>query len=174
MSRVDIPEEERKDFYLYVDEFQNIASKSFMSLLSEARKYRLGLVLANQYADQLKREKSGGDTMLSAILGNVATTITFRVGPNDAELLETLFSPTFTRRDLVNLPACGHCYVNMKIGSDKPISLSMQTMKRSGNPRHECLAQVLREASNEKYAITRKQAEKNLDLRRAQIERLLD
>ncbi len=174
MRRIDTPVEARRDFFLYVDEFQNIASQNFMSLLSEARKYRLGLVLANQYADQLKRGKTGGDTMLSAVMGNVATTVSFRVGPTDAELLETVFTPTFDRRDLVNLPACGHCYVNMKIGSDKPISLSMQTIHYPEKQRHEGLAKVLREASNKKYAIPRQEAEKNLAERRTLIEELIN
>ncbi|MBV5340747.1 MAG: type IV secretion system DNA-binding domain-containing protein [Deltaproteobacteria bacterium] len=174
MRRIETRVEARRDFFLYVDEFQNIASDSFMSLMSEARKYRLGLVLANQYADQLKRGTSGNDTMLSAIMGNVATTISFRVGPTDAQLLEAVFTPTFDRRDLVNLPACGHCYVNMKIGSDKPISLSMQTIDPPRKQRHESLASELREASNKKYAIPRKEAEKNLAERRALIEELIN
>lgn len=173
MRRIGIPADIRRDFFLYVDEFQNIASKTFMSLLSEARKYRLGLVLANQYADQLKRGKSGGDTMLSAILGNVATTVSFRVGPTDAELLESVFSPSFDRRDLVNLPACGHCYVNMKVGSDKPISLSMQTINPAGKANHESLAKILRDSSNKKYAISRHEAEANLVERRQRIEKLV-
>ncbi|HAE42233.1 MAG TPA: hypothetical protein DCG34_04850 [Clostridiales bacterium] len=174
MRRIGTPVEARRDFFLYVDEFQNIASHGFMSLLSEARKYRLGLVLANQYADQLKRGKFGSDTMLSAVMGNVATTISFRVGPIDAELLETVFTPTFDRRDLVNLPACGHCYVNMKIGSDKPISLSMQTIARPKKQRHAGHASELRERSNKKYAISRQDAEKNLAERRTLIEELIN
>lgn len=173
MRRIGTPANARRDFFLYVDEFQNIASKSFMSLLSEARKYRLGLVLANQYADQLKRRESGGDNMLSAILGNVATTVSFRVGTTDAELLESVFAPTFNRRDLINLPACGHCYVNMKVGSDKPVSMSMQTIKPSGNTNHEALTRILRDASNKKYAISRQEAEANLVKRREHIETLV-
>ncbi|MDP2103667.1 MAG: type IV secretion system DNA-binding domain-containing protein [Candidatus Gracilibacteria bacterium] len=174
MRRIGTPVNTRRDFFLYVDEFQNIASKSFMSLLSEARKYRLGLVLANQYADQLKRRDSGGDNMLSAILGNVATTVSFRVGTNDAELLESVFAPTFNRRDLINLPACGHCYVNMKIGSDKPISMSMQTINPAGKANHESLAKILRDSSNKKYAISRQEAEANLVERRQRIEKLVN
>ena len=98
MSRVDIPEDERKDFYLYVDEFQNFTSDSFANILSEARKYRLNLILAHQYLDQLS------ETVKSAVLGNVGTLIVFRVGAADAEELVKEFSPTFTAEDIVNLP----------------------------------------------------------------------
>jgi len=174
MRRTGTPISARRDFFLYVDEFQNIASKSFMSLLSEARKYRLGLVLANQYADQLKRRESGGDNMLSAILGNVATTVSFRVGTTDAELLESVFTPTFNRRDLINLPACGHCYVNMKIGSDKPISMSMQTISKNGKANHESHVKILRDSSNIKYSISRQDAEANLVERKQHIEKLVE
>ncbi len=98
MSRVDIPEDERKDFYLYVDEFQNFTSDSFANILSEARKYRLNLILAHQYLDQLS------ETVKSAVLGNVGTLIVFRVGAADAEELVKEFSPTFNAEDIVNLP----------------------------------------------------------------------
>ncbi len=98
MSRVDIPEDERNDFYLYVDEFQNFTSDSFANILSEARKYRLNLILAHQYLDQLS------ETVCSAVLGNVGTLIVFRVGAADAEELVKEFSPTFTAEDIVNLP----------------------------------------------------------------------
>lgn len=97
MGRVDIPEKERKDFYLYVDEFQNFATESFANILSEARKYRLNLILAHQYISQLDEKVQG------AVFGNVGTLITFRVGFLDAEILEKEFKPTFTAIDLVNL-----------------------------------------------------------------------
>ena len=86
MGRVDIPEEERKDFYLYVDEFQNFATESFANILSEARKYRLSLILAHQYINQLIFD--GNSTVKDAIFGNVGTIISFRVGADDAEYLE--------------------------------------------------------------------------------------
>ncbi|MCK5061875.1 type IV secretion system DNA-binding domain-containing protein [Candidatus Parcubacteria bacterium] len=98
MSRVDIPKEERKDFYLYIDEFQNFTTDSFANILSEARKYRLNLTLAHQYIEQL------GDTVKNAVFGNVGTMALFRVGAADAEELEPEFAPTFTQEDIVNLP----------------------------------------------------------------------
>ncbi|MDP4000941.1 MAG: type IV secretion system DNA-binding domain-containing protein, partial [bacterium] len=101
MSRVDIPEEERQDFYLYVDEFQNFATESFANILSEARKYRLNLIVAHQYIGQLVHERN--TVVRDAIFGNVGTIITFRVGADDAEFLEKEFEPTYLITDLVNL-----------------------------------------------------------------------
>lgn len=98
MGRVDIPEEARKDFYLYVDEFQNFATESFANILSEARKYRLDLVLANQYITQIDEK------VRDAIFGNAGTIISFRVGALDAEFLEKEFEPIFMQNDIVNLP----------------------------------------------------------------------
>ncbi len=97
MSRVDIPEAERKDFYLYVDEFQNFATESFAGILSEARKYRLSLILAHQFMAQLD------ESVMNAVLGNVGTIVAFRVGAMDAEILEKEFEPVFYANDLVNL-----------------------------------------------------------------------
>ena len=102
MERVRIAEKERKDFYLYVDEFQNFVTDSFASILSEARKYRLNLIVAHQYIGQLI---SGTSTKVrDAIFGNVGTMLAFRVGAADAEFLEKEFEPEFVIQDLVNLP----------------------------------------------------------------------
>ncbi|MEZ7821314.1 MAG: type IV secretion system DNA-binding domain-containing protein [Patescibacteria group bacterium] len=98
MSRVDLPEEQRNDFYLYVDEFQNFATDSFADILSEARKYRLSLIVAHQYVLQLPEKVS------DAIFGNGGTLITFRLGSQDAEIFEKEFGPDFTLEDLVNIP----------------------------------------------------------------------
>ncbi len=102
MERVRIPEEERKDFYLYVDEFQNFVTDSFASILSEARKYRLSLTVAHQYTAQLVTKESSA--MRDSIFGNVGTMIVFRVGADDADFLEKEFAPEFTPEDIVNLP----------------------------------------------------------------------
>jgi len=103
MSRVDVPEEERKDFYLYVDEFQNFSTESFVNILSEARKYRLNLILAHQYIAQLT------EAVRDAVIGNVGTIVAFRVGADDAEFLEKSFMPSFTAEDLINLPNFHFC-----------------------------------------------------------------
>jgi len=102
MARVDVPEEERKDFYLYVDEFQNFATDSFANILSEARKYRLNLILVHQYIGQLTTDTS--TKVRDAVFGNVGTIATFRIGAEDAEFLEKEFEPVFLIQDLVNLP----------------------------------------------------------------------
>lgn len=98
MGRANIPENEREDFTLYVDEFQNFATDSFEGILSEARKYRLSLVLANQFMTQLT------DKIREAILGNIGTVISGRIGITDAELLQKKFMPTFDAEDLTKLP----------------------------------------------------------------------
>jgi len=98
MSRVDIPESERQDFYAYIDEFQNFSTDSFAEILSEARKYRLSLILAHQYVEQLSEVVRG------AVFGNVGTTLVFRIGAADAEFMEREFTPVLTIEDLVNLP----------------------------------------------------------------------
>ncbi|HNT30016.1 MAG TPA: type IV secretion system DNA-binding domain-containing protein [bacterium] len=97
LSRTDIPENERKDFYLYVDEFQNFATDSFATILSEARKYKLNLNVTHQYVGQLKEE------IQKAVFGNVGTFITFRIGAPDAELIGKEVKPTFEESDLLNL-----------------------------------------------------------------------
>ncbi|KKQ60268.1 MAG: hypothetical protein US81_C0027G0004 [Parcubacteria group bacterium GW2011_GWE2_38_18] len=98
MSRVDIEEKDRKDFYLYIDEFQNFTTESFTNILSEARKYHLNLIMAHQYIEQL------GEEVAAAVFGNVGTLIVFRVGAGDAEELIKEFTPTFVEEDMVNLP----------------------------------------------------------------------
>ncbi len=97
MKRALVSEDERKDFYLYIDEFQNFTTDSIATILSEARKYRLNLVMAHQYIPQLT------DQIKNAVLGNVGTIGSFRIGAEDAEFLEKQFEPGFSRFDLVNL-----------------------------------------------------------------------
>lgn len=106
LSREDIPEDERKDFFFYVDEFQNFATDEFASILSEARKYRLDLIMANQYIAQMP------DKVRDAVFGNVGTLMVGRVGPEDAEFLEKQFEPVLTSNDLLNQPNI-HYYMKM-------------------------------------------------------------
>lgn len=100
MSRADVSAEKRKslaNFYFYVDEFQNFANETFAEILSEARKYKLNLIIAHQYIEQME------EPVRDAVFGNVGTTVVFRVGPFDAEVLETIFMPKFTKEDIVSL-----------------------------------------------------------------------
>lgn len=160
MSRIDLPEEERSDFFLYVDEFQNFATESFANILSEARKYRLNLIIAHQYIEQL------GDVVRPAVFGNVGTMIVFRVGAEDAEFLEKEFGPTFMMADLVALPKY-RIYLKLMIDgvTSEPFSaatlppVSMRTSNRD---------KVIK-VSRERYAMDRKLVEEKI-LRWAGVE----
>ncbi len=121
MKRARIPENERKDFYLYVDEFQNFTTDSVATILSEARKYRLDLIIAHQYMPQLKQE------IRDAVLGNVGTMGAFRIGAEDAENLEKQFEPGFSRFDLVNLDNL-NLIVRMMVGGKTTTPFKMQLM----------------------------------------------
>lgn len=117
MQRVNIPEAERRDFYLYADEFQNFASGSFASILSEARKYRLNLNLTHQYTAQLP------ESMQDAVFGNIGTMVLFSVGAPDAQILEKEFLPYFTSEDLISLDKY-HIYLKLLVDgmTSKPFS----------------------------------------------------
>jgi hypothetical protein len=97
MGRADVPEDQRRDFYLYVDEFQNFSTDSFASILSEARKFKLNLIVANQFIGQLKEE------IRDAVFGNVGSLMCFRVGNDDAEYMAKQFVPLFNQSDLINI-----------------------------------------------------------------------
>lgn len=144
MGRVDIEEAERKDFYLYVDEFQNFATESFANILSEARKYRLSLILANQYIAQLQ------DEVRDAIFGNVGTIISFRVGSADAEELEKEFDPIFLMNDIVNLPKY-NIYLKLMIDGIAGDAFSATTLPPIANLEGDSTDKVVA-ASREKYA----------------------
>ncbi len=133
MERVRIPEDERKDFYLYVDEFQNFVTEAFAGILSEARKYRLNLTVAHQYTAQLISDKNS--SVRDAIFGNVGTMMVFRVGADDAEFLEKEFEPEFTPQDIVSLPNY-KIYLKLMIDgvSSRPFSAkTLPPMVKSGN-----------------------------------------
>ncbi len=144
MSRVNIPEAERKDFYLYVDEFQNFTTESFADILSEARKYRLNLIIAHQYIEQL------GEVVQPAVFGNVGTLICFRVGAGDAEFLEKEFLPNLTQEDLVNLPKF-NVYLKLMIDgvSSEPFSAKGMPPVYSGSEGNE---EKVIAVSRERYA----------------------
>lgn len=158
MERVRIPENERKDFYLYVDEFQNFATDSFASVLSEARKYRLNLIIAHQYVGQLVTDVS--TVVRDAVFGNVGTLISFRVGAADAEFLEKEFFPEFTVRDLVNLDNY-NVYLKMMIDgvSSRPFSAAtLPPMDVGVTNQREKIINV----SRERYSSSREQVEEKI------------
>ncbi|MEK7665132.1 MAG: type IV secretion system DNA-binding domain-containing protein [Patescibacteria group bacterium] len=127
MERVRIPEDERKDFYLYVDEFQNFATDSFVNILSEARKYRLNLIIAHQYVGQLVTDTS--TAVRDAVFGNVGTMISFRIGAADAEFLEPEFTPEFLQNDLIRLDN-RNIYIKLMIDgiTSRPFSATTITL----------------------------------------------
>ncbi len=154
MSRIDIPEEKRKDFYLYVDEFQNFATESFANILSEARKYRLNIILAHQYITQLE------EPVRDAVFGNIGTLISFRVGAEDAEFLEKEFAPEFTASDLVNLSKFD-VYLKLMIDGMASRPFSATTLppysKQEKSYRDKVIA-----LSRERYASSKEEVEKKI------------
>jgi len=158
MSRMNIPENERKDFYLYVDEFQNFATDSFATILSEARKYHLCLIMAHQYIRQLI---SGDSTkMRDAVFGNVGTMISFRVGAEDAEFLEKEFQPDFMLNDLVNLPKYNF-YIKLMIDGVASRPFSAKTIPPPKSP-VESYKDVLIENSRRLYSTPRISVEEKI------------
>jgi hypothetical protein len=121
MSRADIPEPERRQFYLYVDEFQNFATDSFAVILSEARKYALNLTIANQYIAQMEQP------VRDAVFGNVGTIVSFRVSPDDSPFLQKYFEPQFESADLIQQHN-RHFVVSMTIGGEKAAAFSAKTL----------------------------------------------
>jgi len=155
MSRVDIPEEKRKDFFLYVDEFQNFATESFANILSEARKYRLSLTLAHQYVTQMDEK------VRDAVFGNVGTLISFRVGAEDAEFLEKEFKPEFFGQDLVNL-AKYNIYLKLMIDGVAGRPFSACTLAPFPRLSEESNKERIIKASRERYGTPREKVEERI------------
>ncbi len=147
MSRQDMPKEQRRDFFLYVDEFQNFATPDFAQILSEARKYRLNLTVANQFIGQMEEE------VKNAIFGNVGSIISFRIGVTDANYLQHEFQPVFTEPDLINVERF-NTYIKTIVGGEPTLPFSMDMTrdlskeKAMGNPR---VSELIKELSRLKY-----------------------
>ena len=154
MARANMPEEERKDFTLYVDEFQNFATDSFETILSEARKYRLSLVLGNQFMTQLKEE------LREAIIGNVGTTVTGRIGITDAEIMVKRYAPVFDAEDLTKLPNHESVVVAQIQGvPSAPFSMSWIAPMGQSNQQ---LSDALKRLSAAKYGRPRAKVEQEI------------
>ena len=138
-------------FYFYVDEFQNFANETFAEILSEARKYKLNLLIAHQYVEQMEEE------VRAAVFGNVGTTIAFRVGPFDAEVLETVFSPEFMKEDLVNLGFV-QIYLTLMIDGIGSRPFSAVTIPPIEPPPQSYRSQVI-EMSRKQFAVPRVEIE---------------
>ena len=145
MSRADVPEADRHDFYLYVDEFQNFATESFASILSEARKYRLNLTLANQYLAQID------EATLHALFGNVGTMVSFQVGAKDAELLAEQFGGDLTEPDLLRLPRY-QAFVRLLIDGMPSRPFTLRTLPPPKPRKEAARPAVVRRASRHRYA----------------------
>ena len=156
MKRARIAEEDRKDFYLYVDEFQNFTTDSIATILSEARKYKLNLIMAHQYMPQLKQE------IRDAVLGNVGTLAAMRIGAEDAENLEKQFEPGFSRFDLVNLDN-RNVIIKMMINNKISTPFKMQTMSvPKGRPE---IVEAIKKISKLKYSRPRDIVEQEITQR---------
>ncbi len=160
MERVNIPEEERKDFFLHIDEFQNFATRSFINILSEARKYRLALALGHQYIGQLDEYDKTGHHMRDAIFGNVGTVVTFRLSAEDAELIEREFTPSVLIEDIINLPKY-NIYTKLMIDGIAGRPFSAETMPPIEKQEKAITEKIIR-TSGERYGTDRKKVEEKL------------
>lgn len=153
LSRTDQPEERRKDFYLYIDEFQNVTTDSIATILSEARKYRLDLIITHQFIGQLKEE------IKKAVFGNVGSMVSFRIGSDDGEFMAKQYKPVFSEQDLLNIDNF-NCYVKLLIKGQTSPSFSMKTYP-SGKGEKE-VAEMIKEISRTKYGRPREEVEREI------------
>lgn len=153
LSRVDTPESERKDFYLYIDEFQNVTTKSIATILSEARKYKLNMTITHQFIGQLEEE------IKKAVFGNVGTICSFRIGTDDAEYMEKQFAPVFTARDLLNIDNL-NAYLKLLIDgqTSKPFNLFIPFPPKGD----ENMTRYLKELSRSKFSRPREEVENEI------------
>lgn len=154
MSRSNVPEKDRVDFALYVDEFQNFSTDSFATILSEARKFHLNLIVANQFTTQLTEE------IRDAVFGNIGTVVSFRIGQNDVESLSRYFQPQFDGDDLLRIPSY-NAVVRTLVNGVPTQPFSMATLPPLGNPNQE-LADALKQLSAAKYGRPRAAVEKEI------------
>ena len=147
MSRADMPQDERKDFYLYVDEFQNFATDSFCSILSEARKYRLALIMAHQYIKQL--EKKQDTSIRDAVFGNVGTMMSFKVGADDAQYMAKEYAPVLTEADVLGI-ANYKAYIKLNINNTTSRAFSLETIYDTTGQSKK-VAEIVKQYSRMKY-----------------------
>lgn len=150
MSRQDTPKADRKDFYLYVDEFQNFATDTFATILSEARKYRLSLIMAHQYIAQLTKTPSGKDDtrVRDAVFGNVGTMLSFKVGADDAEYLAKEYAPLLSQQDILSI-ANYSAYIKLNINNTTSRPFSLKTIwDPQGTDK---MSEILKKYSRMKY-----------------------
>ncbi len=162
LSRTNVPQEERKDFYFYIDEFQNFTTDSISTILSEARKYRLCLNIAHQFLGQLTED------IQKSVFGNVGTIVSFRVGPEDADFLAKQFTPVFNEQDLINIDNY-NAYVKLMINGTISQGFNMAAYPPTeGDPE---IGKRIKEISRLKYGQDREEIEKEI-LERSRIKSL--
>jgi hypothetical protein len=150
LSRADMPDSQRKDFYLYIDEFQNFTTDSINTILSEARKYGLNMIMAHQYLGQL--DKKGDDSIKSAVFGNIGSWFTFKIGTEDAEVMAKEYSPVFNQYDLINIEN-RTCYSKLLIDNtaSRPFSMRTAEWPPAGASRQLGLPEKIKALSRLKY-----------------------
>lgn len=165
MSRADIPESERKPFFLYVDEFQNFATESFCSILSEARKYKLNLIMAHQYIGQLVVSKFGqtSSQIRDAVFGNVGSLCSFKVGAEDAEYLAKEYAPLLTEQDIIGISNY-KLYMKLNINGTTSRPFSMGTIWDTTDQDHK-RAKIIKEYSRLKFARKKEFVDKEIKTR---------
>jgi hypothetical protein len=152
-GRVDMPQEKRRDFNLFIDEFQNFSTDSISTILSEARKYRLNLVIAHQFIAQLEEK------IRDAVFGNVGSMIVFRVGAQDAEFLKKQFEPTFTEQDLINIDNF-NAYVKLLISGATSPPFNLKTLPAEKGSTD--FIATIKEISRLKYGASRQEVENEI------------
>jgi len=174
MQRAFLPPEKRREFFLYVDECHNVVNENFASLLSEARKYKLGLILCTQYTEQLQKAWTGRyDTLVSAILGNVGTMIAFRLGLADAQRLAGIFVPTFDTLDLLHLPNW-EAYVKLSLAGRYLPAFNLQTQPAPPAVNTPQQVRQLRAGSRRRYCRPAAQVDAEIQERWRRLEELQD
>ncbi len=166
MSRADQPEEERKDFFLYVDEFQNFATETFGEILSEARKYHLALIMAHQFIAQIGwsgAKKWDKPSIKDAVFGNAGTIMSFKVGAEDAEYLEKEYAPVLSQQDIIGIAKyTTYCKLNISNASSRPFDI--KTIWDT-NHKSEKLAAIVKEYSRKKYGRKKKYVDMEIEAR---------
>jgi len=167
LARASIAEDKREDFYLYIDEFQNFLTDSIEVILSEARKYRLNLIIAHQYIGQLV--KNNDQKFKNAIFGNVGTKVSFRIGVEDSEFLAKEFAPVFSENDFLNCPKY-NCFVKLLIDNANPPAFNMKSFwyDEFAKPDYD-KAEAIKELSRLKYGRDRAIIEKEIREKQTKI-----
>lgn len=168
MSRADIPEDQRKDFYLYVDEFQNFATDTFGEILSEARKYRLALIMAHQFIAQIggsgdKQGKWGKPSIKDAVFGNAGTIMSFKVGAEDAEYLEKEYAPLLSQQDIIGIANfTTYCKLNIDNATTRPFDMKTVWDNTYKNPE---VSKIIKEYSRKMYGRKKEYVDMEIEAR---------